>query len=219
MSANRSNRSLSRLFGLVKYLIFVLVLLIGGLIVYVTSRYLDPSDSGGYLSGRTEESLSLIRYSVLLHATFSFLTLILASVLIFFRIEENYHSTHRFIGKITVFLTLLFLVPTGFILSYHAMGGIPGRILFSLLTLLTLIFIVLGFLAASRKRITEHRQWMLRFYIVLTSAIWLRLNLFICFQIKWVISENDYFWCSVLSWIPQLLLLEFFLWFYRRNSI
>ncbi len=212
MNANKSSQFSSQLCGPVKIIIFVLILLIGSLIVFVTSRYLDPSDLGGYLAYRAEDTVNLIRYSVLIHATISFLVLLLASVLVFFRIEQKFPRTHRTIGRLIVFSTLLFLVPTGFVLSYHALGGISGKILFSLLTLLSMIFIAQGFYTALKRKLHQHRKWMLRFYIVLSSAVWLRINLFICFQVKWIISENDYLWCAILSWVPQLIILEFYFW-------
>lgn len=217
MNVNKSSQFSSRLCGLVKIIIFILILLIGSLIVFVTSRYLDPSDLGGYLAYRSEETVNLIRHSVLIHATSSYLVLLLASLLIFFRIEQNSPRVHRTIGKLIVFSTLLFLVPTGFVLSYHALGGISGKMLFGLLTLLSLLFIAQGFYTALKRKVYHHRKWMLRFFIVLSSAIWLRINLFICFQVKWIISENDYLWCAILSWVPQLVILELYFWWKDKN--
>jgi len=217
MNLNNLNRFLNRLCGLGKIIVYLFILLIGSLIVFVTSRYLDSNDTGGYLAGRSEESISLIRYSVLFHAIASFLALVFTSTLIFFRLEQKYPTAHRLAGKLTVFLTILLVVPTGFILSYHALGGLYGKLIFALLTLLTLLFISYGFYNAMKRRFDLHKKWMLRFFVLLTSAIWLRINLFICFQVKWVISETDYLWCAVLSWVPQLLLLELFFWLTARK--
>jgi uncharacterized membrane protein len=151
------------------------------------------------------------------HALVSFVLLLTSGTLIFFRIEQYYPTVHRLAGKFTVVLAILVVVPTGFILSFHALGGILGKLIFALLTLLSLISISLGFYFAIKRSIPIHRKWMLRFFILLTSAIWLRINLFICFQVKWVISESDYLWCAVLSWVPQLLLLELFFWLSSRK--
>lgn len=205
-----SSRFSNILSGLVKTITFLLILLIGSLIVIATSRYLNPEEKGGYLAGRTLDTISLIRFTVLVHALVSFVLLVTSGTLIFLRLEQKYPRVHRLVGKFTVVLAILVVVPTGFILSYHALGGLYGKSVFALLTLLTLIFISLGFYNALKRRFDLHKKWMLRFFILLTSAIWLRINLFICFQVKWVISENDYFWCAVLSWVPQLILLEFF---------
>jgi uncharacterized membrane protein len=217
MNLNNLNRFLNRLCGLGKIIVYLFILLIGSLIVFVTSRYLDSNDTGGYLAGRSEESISLIRYSVLFHAIASFLALVFTSTLIFFRIELSFPILHRFAGKTIVFLSLLFIIPTGFILSINALGGNLGKLIFTLLTLLTLISISFGFYFASKRRIELHQKWMLRFFVLLTSAIWLRINLFVCFQVKWVISESDYLWCAVLSWVPQLILLELFFWLTSRK--
>ena len=212
-----SSRFSNILSGLVKTVAFLLILLIGSLIVIATSRYLNPDETGGYLASRTLDTISLIRFTVLVHALVSFVLLLTSGTLIFLRLEQKYSTAHRLAGKFTVFLTILVVVPTGFVLSYHALGGLDGKLIFALLTLLTLLFISFGFYNAMKRRFDLHKKWMLRFFVLLTSAIWLRINLFICFQVKWVITENDYLWCAVLSWVPQLLLLELFFWLSSRK--
>ena len=212
MNSNSLIRFLNRLCGLGKIVVYLIILLIGGLILYVSSRYFDSNDTGGYLAGRAENIINTIRISLLFHAVASFVAIVFASTLIFFRIELIYPKLHRLTGKMVVLLVLFIIVPTGFILSFNALGGPVGKLIFTLLTILTLISISFGFYFASQRRINLHRKWMLRFFILLTSAIWLRINLFICFQVKWVISENDYLLCAILSWLPQLLLLELYFW-------
>jgi hypothetical protein len=87
------------------------------------------------------------------------------------------------------------------------MGGFLGKFLFLSLTTLSVISLINGFRAAVNKSFVLHQQWMIRFYILLPSALWLRLNMFVFFSL-FGMGEWQYLCAAFLSWVPQLLIFE-----------
>jgi hypothetical protein len=196
-------------FGLAKSILFITILFLGSLLFYSSFKYFDLSYNSGYFSGKNPETLPLFRIAVITHLVSATLILVLASVQILFRFEIKKPALHRKIGILSIFSGLFFLVPTGFYLSTHAMGGIPGKIIFFCLSSLTLVSLINGYRFAVKRSIHMHRVWMIRFYIFLTSALWLRLNMLWIF-LSFGNGEWQYITASILSWVPQLIIFEIF---------
>lgn len=194
-------------FGLVRIALAFTILIFGTFLFYVSTNYFDFTHRSGYLIGRPSESMIFFQFSVIAHLISASFLLLLTTFLIFFRIEKKWPRLHRFLGKTSVIIGLLILVPTGFYLSYHAMGGALGKILFFCLSFLTLLSLFNGYRTAINKSFDLHKRWMIRFYILLTSALWLRLNMFLLF-LAFGQGEWQYLLAVILSWVPQLLFFE-----------
>lgn len=204
-------------FGLGKIPLLIIILGIASLIFYSSIRYLNPDFENGYLSGNKFPYLSVFRIGLIVHLIIAPFLVFSSSLLLFFKLERRSPRLHRMIGRLTVYSAFLFLIPSGFILSYYAIGGLVGQILFFSLTFLTFISVARALFEARNRNFALHRKWIIRFYILLTSAIWLRLNMFIGSYFFHFNGVDFYLTAAALSWIPQLIITE--LLFLRKKAI
>jgi|GEM_PF-1164634 len=208
MSESNYKRKEGFWFGLAKIPLLLIVIGIAGLIFYSSLRYVNPSFENGYLSGNNLPFFSLFRFGLIIHLFVAPFLILSSSILLFFKLETKNPNLHRLIGRSTIYLGILFLVPSGLILSYYAIGGFMGQLLFFSLTILTFISLVRALFAAKNRDFKMHRKWVIRFYILLTSAIWLRLNMFIGSYYLGFNGVDLYLSSAVLSWVPQLFFTE-----------
>ena len=102
----------------------------------------------------------------------------------------------------------------------HAVGIIPhftGPIAtagFGLLDILWFYFTLTGYRAALARRFADHRLWMIRSYALTFGAVTLRLYLAVAIatQMDFAVAYRA---ISFLSWVPNLLLVE---WWLRRRD-
>ena len=72
-------------------------------------------------------------------------------------------------------MLLLFVLPSSVVMSRHAFGGWPAGLSFLLLSAATAGCAIAGVVHACRRRYGQHRRWMLRCYVLICSAVALRL--------------------------------------------
>ena len=208
MKGTNLSQRVEFLSGLVRAFIALLVLSIGLGIFFLSLKYLDPNFNTGYFANRDANFLSVFRIAVIVHSISATLILLLSTPMVFFRFEKKRPSLHRIMGKIVFWCSIILLVPSWYILSNEALGGISGKTVFFGLTTLTMISLWQGVKSAQKKKYGRHKRWMIRFYILLTSAIWLRINLFLLFILIGTVTQEDYILAAILSWIPQLIIAE-----------
>jgi hypothetical protein len=76
---------------------------------------------------------------------------------------------------VQVVALLLFVLPSGVVMSRHAFGGWPAGLSFLALSAATASCAIVGVIYARRGRFDRHRRWMLRCYVLICSAVALRL--------------------------------------------
>jgi uncharacterized membrane protein len=84
-------------------------------------------------------------------------------------------AVHRWLGRVHVGVLLLLVLPSSAAMSRHAFGGCPAGLSFLVLTVATAACTVVGVVYARRRRFDEHRRWMCRSYVLICSAVALRL--------------------------------------------
>ncbi len=84
---------------------------------------------------------------------------------------KRLRGLHRWLGRITGMVTLLVLVPSGAYMAFFAKGGVLGTIGFLLTGTIVAVAMVLGIHAARRRRIVEHRRWMLHVAAQMSVAV------------------------------------------------
>jgi uncharacterized membrane protein len=178
-------------------------------IALVGISYLRPNFSRGYLTGK-EHIFHDTWFPVGLywHALTAPIALLLISALVLFRLEQRFKKTHRFLGKTALLLIFLAIVPSGWILSYFAMGGILGKLIFFTLSSYTAFVALQGYSAIKKREIQLHRYWMLELMALLASAVLLRLLLL---TFRWGLDftgNSAYNLAALLSWIPSIILLR-----------
>lgn len=118
-------------------------------------------------------------------------------------------KVHRIIGYVYVLTVLLLAAPSGLVIGWHANGGPVAIFFFSLLAILWFWFTLKALLTAKNGQYKAHKQYMMRSFALALSAITLRLYKVIIVKV-WAPPPMDvYVLVSGLSWIPNLLFVEF----------
>jgi uncharacterized membrane protein len=191
-----------------KILFFVVLNTFNVFIAIVGISYLHPDFSKGYLVGK--EHLfdgSLFPAALYVHAFTAPVGLLLVSLLVLFRVE-HYKNVHRFLGKTALIFVVFAIVPSGWVLSYYALGGAVGKLIFFLLASFTAFTAAQGYAAIRRKDISTHRQFMCELMALLASAVLLRLLLLLFHSGLDFAGDTAYNTAAILSWVPSIVLLK-----------
>jgi uncharacterized membrane protein len=129
-------------------------------------------------------------------------------------ILTKHKRLHRAIGKMYVANILFINAPAGMILAIYANGLLPGKMAFIILDCLWFYFTWRAYTAIRKKKIEEHKEFMIRSFALTFSAITLR---------TWkIILSTAFTWDPTMLYIaeawmgfvPNLLFAE---WLIRRN--
>jgi hypothetical protein len=96
-------------------------------------------------------------------------------ILISKSIRNRWLTFHRIAGYIQIFTVLFLLMPTSIVMSNHAYTGWKAGASFFILSLATSCVTFIGMIYAIKRQISKHRIWMTRSFILLSSAISLRI--------------------------------------------
>lgn len=119
---------------------------------------------------------------------------------------------HRNIGKLYVFTVLFLSAPSGLFIGVFANGGFYSKIAFVTLSVLWFYFTLKGFTTIKNKNIAAHKAFMLRSFALTFSAITLRLWKVILVHVFHPAPMDVYQIIAWLGWIPNLLLIEYYLY-------
>jgi uncharacterized membrane protein len=190
-------------------LLFLLLNSFNVFIALVGISYLQRDFSRGYLLGK--EALfqnGWFPTGLYWHSFTAPLAAIIISLLVLFRLER-YRPLHRFLGKSALILVFFGVAPSGWILSYFAMGGIAGKLIFFTLASYTAYAAWQGYSSIRLRKISEHRHWMTELLMLLVSAIILRL-LLTFFRMSLDFTGNTaYNVAAILSWVPSVLIIKY----------
>jgi uncharacterized membrane protein len=123
------------------------------------------------------------------------------------RIRARRPALHRASGKVYVAACAV-AAPTGLMLALGTTAGPVAAAGFAIPALLLPVFTWLGVAAAIQRRFDEHREWMLRSYALIATAITLRLMLPASALLGFEFLPA-YQAISWLSWMTNLALVEF----------
>src|SRR4051812_39767415 len=123
-------------------------------------------------------------------------------------ILKNHRSLHRFVGRVYAWDILLINFPAGMIMAIYANGHLPSKIAFVILDCLWFWFTYKGVMAARKKKIIEHRQYMIRSYALTFSAITLRTWKVILFNTFHFDPLTLYMIDAWMGFVPNLLFAE-----------
>ena len=133
------------------------------------------------------------------------------------KLLKNYPVIHKTIGKLYVFAVLFLAAPSGFFIGLFANGGFYSKVSFITLSLLWFYFTLKGFLMVKSKIINLHKKFMFRSFALAFSAITLRLWKVILVYLFQPSPMDLYQIVSWLGWIPNLLLIELYI-FKQKNK-
>lgn len=192
----------------------ILVLLAGVLVLKVTLaivtnyRYYWPPDfNSDFLRGREEHFFGSYQWAFHTHLVSGPPALVLGLLLLSSRFRMSFLAWHRTLGRIQALNVLFLLVPSGLWMSFYAAAGPVAAVAFFLLSILTGATVALGWRAAVNRRFLAHERWMQRCFILLCSAVILRvvMGLVLVLEIDFVGLESIAAWAC---WVGPLLIYE-----------
>src|SRR3954467_8772692 len=160
----------------------ILSLLAGVLIIKVVisvvsnyHNYFPPDFATGFLRGRENHFSGLYRWAFYTHIVSGPVTLILGLILVGERPRTHFPAWHRRLGRLQVACVLLLVTPSGLWMARHAAAGPIAAVGLGALAIATATCTSLGAWSGVTRRFSDHRRWMWRCYLLLCSAVVLRL--------------------------------------------
>ena len=160
----------------------VVTLLAGLLIVKVTVRvilnyhnYFPPNFESDFLRGRELYFSGVYQWMFYTHIASGPFSIVLGMILVSQHFRRRLPRWHRYLGRIQVASVLLLVTPSGLWMAYYAAAGSIAAAGLAVLAVVTGICVALGWRSALKRRFADHRRWMWRAFLLLCSAVVLRL--------------------------------------------
>lgn len=158
-----------------KLLCVVLIVRITAAVVLSYRDYLPPSFDSDFLAGRQPYFFGHYQWAFYTHIASGPCTLILGMVLLSERLRHRFPALHRTLGRVQVVCVLALVTPSGLWMAFYAATGVMAGTGFATLALATSVSVAMGWRAAVQQRYGDHRRWMCRCYVLLCSAVVLRI--------------------------------------------
>ncbi|MEX1223434.1 MAG: DUF2306 domain-containing protein [Pirellulales bacterium] len=161
--------------------------------------YFPPNFRSDFLLGRSGYFFGLYQWAFYAHILSGPFTLIAGLLLLSESFRRRAPQWHRRLGKAQIVVVLLVLAPSGLWMARYATTGAVAAVGFAVLAVATAACAAMGWRAAVGRRFDKHRQWMLRCFALLCSAVVLR-------AIGGLSEVMDLHWTYPLAaWISWLL--------------
>lgn len=184
------------------------------LILYVTSHitrnyvdYFQLNFESEFLHGRESHFWGSYSFAFFVHLLTGPTVVLTGLVTMNQTLRRRFPHWHRRIGKLHILIVLLGIVPSGILMARYPMSDWIAGVGFACLALCTGFCAGWGWYAATKRRWDAHQVWMTRCFILLCSAILLRLfaGFLTVTEIAW---EGSYSFSAWATWIVPLGLYE-----------
>lgn len=171
--------------------------------------YLPPNFQADFLIGREDHFFGRYQWAFNIHITSSPIALMLGLFLVSDRFRLAFPRWHRRLGRIMVPCTAFLVAPSGLWMAFYAAAGSAAALGFIVLSLLTAVCALLGWRTAVQRRFDDHRRWMWRTFLLLCSAVVLRVlgGAGTVFAVPWPWYDAVAGW---ISWVVPLVGFEIF---------
>ncbi len=200
-----------------RVLVGVVALLIGKVTLSVVvgyRSYLPPDFNSDFLLGRESYFYGPYRWAFYAHLVSGPASLVLGTILVSDRFRQRAARWHRRLGKLQIASVLLVVAPSGLWMAWYAATGAVAGTGLALLAIATATCAAAGWRAAVARRFDEHRRWMWRTYLLLCSAVVIRmiggLATVLQFDAQWLYPVSCWF-----SWLGPLAMFE---WWRRAGA-
>lgn len=153
----------------------LLVLKVTAAVVLGFVNYFPPNFQSDFLHGRESYFWKGYHWAFYVHIVSGPISLILGTILISEQFRLRFPRWHRYLGRMQAVGVLLLVTPSGLWMARYSASGPASGIGFVILSGLTATCMALGWRAAVQRRFQVHRRWMSRTYLLLCSAVVLRL--------------------------------------------
>ena len=188
-----------------RWLAIVLILRVLAAILANYPDYFPPNFNSLFLQGRELTFAGTYSWAFYVHIFSGPFVLFNGLILLSDRVRRRRGGLHRFLGRVQVVVLLLLVLPSSVVMSRHAFGGWPAGLSFLLLSVATAICAIVGVVHARRRRFDRHRRWMLRCYVLICSAVALRLLSGAAGVVGVSSPETAYIVASWSSWVLPLV--------------
>jgi hypothetical protein len=196
----------------------VLILKVTASVVSNYHDYFPANFASDFLRGRERYFLGVYQWAFYTHILSGPVSLVLGLILIGERSRARFPKWHRCLGRIQVACVLVLVTPSGLRMAYYARGGPIAAVGLAALAVATAICASLGAWSAVTRRFVDHRRWMWRCYLLLCSAVVLRLLGGLAtvtgVTAPWVDPLATW-----MSWLAPLTAFELREWTRRKNWI
>jgi uncharacterized membrane protein len=190
-----------------RWLAIALVLRVTVAILSNYADYWPPNFDSLFLQGRETTFAGAYPPAFYVHIFSGPVVLVNGLILLSERVRRRHGSLHRWLGRFQVVVLLAFVLPSSVVMSRHAFGGWPAGLSFLVLSAATAGCAVAGVVYALRRRYDRHRRWMLRSYVLICSAVALRLISGAASLVD-VPTEGAYVVAAWASWLVPLAAYE-----------
>jgi hypothetical protein len=191
----------------IKFLAALLVLRVTGSVVLGYGDYFPPNFHSDFLLGREGYFYGIYQSAFYAHIVAGPVALLAGLALVSDKLRQRWPTLHRSVGKIQIALVTLVVAPSGAWMAWYARPGSVAAAGFFLLAIATAICAVMGWRAALRRQFAGHRQWMMRCFALLCSAVVVRIIGGLT-----VVTGADADWVYAVtawgSWLAPLAALE-----------
>ena len=191
-----------------RWLAVVLILRVLATILANYPDYFPPNFDSLFLQGRERTFTGIYRPAFYVHIFSGPVVLVSGLILLSESLRRRYGGLHRFLGRVQVGVLLLLVLPSSAVMSRHAFGGWPAGLSFLLLSAATASCAIVGVVQARRRRYDRHRRWMLRSYVLICSAVALRLISGAAGLVGVPSPEDAYIVAAWSSWLLPLAAYE-----------
>jgi hypothetical protein len=139
------------------------------------ASYFPPNFGSDFLRGREGYFFGMYQWAFYSHIASGPTALLAGIVLLSDRFRLRFPKWHRNLGRCHTVNVLCVVTPSGLWMAYHASTGTIAAIGFAILAVLTGTCIALGWRAAVKRQFAVHRRWMWRCFLLLCSAVLVRL--------------------------------------------
>jgi len=185
----------------------LLILRALGSIVANYSDYFPPDFQSSFLQGREGTFPGTYQWAFYVHI-FSGPLVLLNGLVLMTDWVIRYRSLHRFLGWVQTIALLVFMLPSGMVMALRSFGGFGAGLSFMVLSGATGVCAILGVAYARRGKVKQHRQWMVRAYVLICSAVFLRLVSGAAGLVGVTDAERAYVFAAWMSWVLPLMVWE-----------
>jgi hypothetical protein len=191
-----------------RWLAVVLILRVLVVILANYPDYFPPNFHSLFLQGREATFGGAYRAAFYVHILSAPLVLVNGLILLSEYVRRRHCGCHRWLGRVQVVVLLFFVLPSSVVMSRRAFGGWPAGLSFLLLSAATAGCAIVGVVHACRHRYLQHRRWMLRSYVLICSAVALRLISGTAALVGVPSPEHAYVFAAWSSWLFPLAVCE-----------
>lgn len=193
---------------MLRWLAVVLILRVLVSILANYPDYFPPDFDSLFLQGREATFTDAYATAFYIHIFSGPIVLFNGLILLSDTVRLRYRGWHRWLGRMQVAALLLLVLPSSIVMSRYAFGGRLAGLSFLALSLVTATCAVIGVVHARGHRYDAHRRWMLRCYVLICSAVALRLISGAAGLVGVSSPESAYIAAAWASWVVPLAVYE-----------